>query len=190
MLFVEWCGRDSAGWELCSGRGMRWLRLSRAFLLRGDASSGACLPCRTFFAQSLAFAEDCAILDRLSSQACDGQRQLSHMLGRPNFASGHRKKAAKGRDDLGQRTNEWSDHDESQHYHAARRRRALRASDPPLEPQDEAVHLRQPRRHLHHRPEADPLRARRRLHLREQPHPQGRHRAVRGHQEAGPGGRR
>ena len=83
MLFVEWCGRDSAGWELCSGRGMRWLRLSRAFLLRGDASSGACLPCRTFFAQSLAFAGDCAILDRLSSQACDGQRQLSHMLGRP-----------------------------------------------------------------------------------------------------------
>ena len=41
-------------------------------------------------------------------------------------------------------------HDEA----AARERRALRAPDPPLEPEDEAIHLQRAQRHLHHRPAA------------------------------------
>ena len=79
--------------------------------------------------------------------------------------------------------------DESQHSDAARRGQPLRPSDAPLEPQDEALHLRQPRRHLHHRSQADALRPGRGLHVRVRDRPQGRHRAVRGHEEAGPGGR-
>ena len=41
------------------------------------------------------------------------------------------------------------------HEAAAGGRRALRPPDEPLEPEDEAVHLRRPQRHLHHRPAAD-----------------------------------
>ena len=37
----------------------------------------------------------------------------------------------------------------------ARSRCALRAPDPPLEPEDEALHLRRAQRHLHHRSRAD-----------------------------------
>ena len=45
-------------------------------------------------------------------------------------------------------------------------RSALRTPDPPLESQDEALHLRRARRHLHHRPRADPGAARRGRRLR------------------------
>ena len=38
---------------------------------------------------------------------------------------------------------------------AAGGRRPLRAPDPALEPEDEALHLRQAQRHLHHRPAED-----------------------------------
>ena len=41
------------------------------------------------------------------------------------------------------------------HEAAAGGRSALRPPDEPLEPEDEAVHLRRPQRHLHHRPAAD-----------------------------------
>ena len=81
-------------------------------------------------------------------------------------------------------------HDESQHYFAARCGLPLRPSDAPLEPQDEAVHLRQPRGHLHHRPQADARGPRPGVHVRVRAGQEGRHRAVRGHEEAGPGGRR
>ena len=48
-----------------------------------------------------------------------------------------------------------SSNDQDRHSDAARRRRPLRPPDPPLEPQDEALHLRQPWRHLHPRPQED-----------------------------------
>ena len=41
------------------------------------------------------------------------------------------------------------------HEGAAGGRSALRSPDAPLEPEDEALHLRRARRHLHHRPPAD-----------------------------------
>ena len=41
------------------------------------------------------------------------------------------------------------------HAPAARSWRPLRPPDPPLEPEDGAVHLRRPQRHPHHRPGAD-----------------------------------
>ena len=76
------------------------------------------------------------------------------------------------------------------HEAAARERRPLRAPDPSLEPEDEAVHLHRPQRHLHHRPAAvaDLHRPRLRVHQGD-----GRPRRlgpVRRHQEAGPGGDR
>ena len=69
-------------------------------------------------------------------------------------------------------------HDESQHYFAARCGQPLRPSDAPLEPQDEAVHLRQPRGHLHHRPQADARGPRPGVHVRVRAGQEGRHRAV------------
>ena len=59
----------------------------------------------------------------------------------------------------------------------------------PLEPEDEAVHLRRAQRHLHHRPAADRQDVRARLSLRARPRRRGRHGALRRHQEAGPGRR-
>ena len=46
-------------------------------------------------------------------------------------------------------------HGRRHHAADARGRRPLRAPDPPLEPEDEALHLRRAQRHLHHRPRAD-----------------------------------
>jgi hypothetical protein len=45
-------------------------------------------------------------------------------------------------------------HGRRDHETAARKRRPLRAPDPSLEPQDEALHLHRAQRHLHHRPAA------------------------------------
>ena len=73
------------------------------------------------------------------------------------------------------------------HEATARVRGPLRTPDPPLEPEDEALHLRRAQRHLHHRPAAD-ARApaggdgRRARHRRAR-----RDRALRGHEEAVPG---
>ena len=66
-------------------------------------------------------------------------------------------------------------------------RSPLRPSDPPLEPEDEAVHLHRARWHLHHRPHPDAGAAGRGVQLRE-----GDRRArwldpLRRHQEAGAG---
>ena len=60
-------------------------------------------------------------------------------------ASGHRKKAAGEGVTAGRGLTNGDCNGESQHQVPARRRRTLRSSDPSLEPQDEAVHLRQPR---------------------------------------------
>ena len=45
-------------------------------------------------------------------------------------------------------------HGRRHHAPAARERRPLRAPDPSLEPEDEALHLHRAQRHLHHRPAA------------------------------------
>ncbi len=68
---------------------------------------------------------------------------------------------------------------------AAGGRRALRPPDAPLEPQDAPLHLRRARRHLHHRPAEDRGPARAGPALRGRGRQPRRHRAVRGHQEAG-----
>ena len=49
-------------------------------------------------------------------------------------------------------------HGRRHHEAAARQRRPLRTPDPPLEPEDEAIHLHRAQRHLHHRPAADAVR--------------------------------
>ena len=74
-------------------------------------------------------------------------------------------------------------HDEA----AARERRALRAPDPPLEPEDEAVHLQRAQRHLHHRPAAVADLHRPRLRVRQGDRRPRRHRHVRRHQAPGAG---
>ena len=68
-------------------------------------------------------------------------------------------------------------------------RRPLRAPDPALEPEDEALHLHRAQRHLHHRPAADADLHRPRLRVRQGDRRPRRHGPVRRHQEAGPGGR-
>ena len=67
------------------------------------------------------------------------------------------------------------------------RRRPLRASDPPLEPEDEAIHLHRAQRHLHHRPAAVADLHRPRVRVRQGDRRPRRHGAVRRHQEAGAG---
>ena len=73
---------------------------------------------------------------------------------------------------------------------AAGGRCPLRAPDSPLEPQDEALHLRRAQRHPHHRPGADGQPPGCRARLRDGDRRQRRLRPLRGHQEAGPGARR
>ena len=73
---------------------------------------------------------------------------------------------------------------------AARERRPLRAPDPALEPEDEALHLHRAQRHLHHRPAAVAVLHRPRLRVRQGDRRARRHDPVRRHQEAGPGGHR
>ena len=78
-------------------------------------------------------------------------------------------------------------HDEA----TARGRGPFRPSDPPLEPEDEALHLRRAQRHLHHRPEPDLGTRRHRLLLRARPRRRRRSDPLRRHEEADPGpGRR
>ena len=81
-------------------------------------------------------------------------------------------------------------HGSRDHAPAARERRPLRAPDPSLEPQDEALHHDRAQRHLHHRPAAVAGLHRPLLRLHQGDRRQGRHRDVRRHQEAGPGGDR
>ena len=60
------------------------------------------------------------------------------------------------------------------HEAAAGGRCPLRAPDPALEPEDEALHLRRAQRHLHHRPAADAVLHRPRLRVRRaRPSPHG-----------------
>ena len=82
---------------------------------------------------------------------------------------------------------ERKEHLARQHARAPGGRSPLRPPDPPLEPQDEALHLRRARRHLHHRPAEDRAEPRRGPVVRAQPRRARRHGPVRRHQEAGPG---
>ena len=81
-------------------------------------------------------------------------------------------------------------HGSRHHAPAPRERRPLRAPDPSLEPEDEALHHDRAQRHLHHRPAAVAGLHRPLVRLHQGDRRQGRHRDVRGHQEAGPGGDR
>src|SRR5581483_2133597 len=95
--------------------------------------------------------------------------------------SAHDRKPREGGRSLGSRV----------HEGAAGGWSALRPPDAPLEPEDEAVHLHRARRHLHHRPAADPGAAAGGARLRAQRRRARRHRALRRHEEAGAGcGRR
>ena len=81
-------------------------------------------------------------------------------------------------------------HGRRHHAAAAGQRRALRAPDPALEPEDEALHLHRAQRHLHHRPAAVAVLHRPRLRVRQGDRRPRRHDPVRRHQEAGAGGHR
>ena len=81
-------------------------------------------------------------------------------------------------------------HGSCHHAPAPRERRPLRAPDPSLEPEDEALHHDRAQRHLHHRPAAVAGLHRPVLRLHQGDRRQGRHDHVRRHQEAGPGGDR
>ena len=74
-----------------------------------------------------------------------------------------------------------------QHEAAARSGRPLRASDPPLEPEDARVHLRRAERDPHHRPGADRVAPRAGARLRARDRAARRQRALRRNQEAGTG---
>ena len=86
--------------------------------------------------------------------------------------------------------NREGDHGSRQHEAAARQRRPLRAPDPPLEPEDEAIHLHRAQRHLHHRPAADARVHRQRLRVRQADGRPRRLDPVRRHQASGAGSRR
>ena len=88
------------------------------------------------------------------------------------------------------RTEEGRAHGCRHHASDAGRRCPLRTPDPALEPEDEAVHLHRAQRHLHHRPAADAAVRRPRLRVHQGDRRPRRHRAVRRHQAAGPGGDR
>ena len=81
-------------------------------------------------------------------------------------------------------------HGSRQHEAAARQRRPLRAPDPSLEPEDEAIHLHRAQRHLHHRPAADARVHRQRLRVRQADRRARRLDPVRRHQASGAGSRR
>src|SRR5581483_10990365 len=76
------------------------------------------------------------------------------------------------------------------HERTAGGRRPFRPPDTSLEPEDEALHLHRARRHLHHRPPADPAAARRRVQRRARRRRAQRVDPVRRHEEAGAGRRR
>ena len=78
-------------------------------------------------------------------------------------------------------------HGSRHHAPAPGERRPLRAPDPSLEPQDAPSHLHRAQRHLHRRPDADADLHRQGLRVRQADRRPRRHRAVRRHQEAGPG---
>ena len=79
-------------------------------------------------------------------------------------------------------------HGRRHHPPAPGERRPLRAPDPSLEPQDEALYLHRAQRHLHHRPAAVADLHRPRVRLRQGHRLPRRPDPVRRHQEAGPGG--
>ena len=78
-------------------------------------------------------------------------------------------------------------HGRRHHEGNARVRRPLRAPDPALEPEDEALHPHRAQRALHHRPAPDAHLRRPRLRVRQGDRRARRHDPVRRHQEAGPG---
>ncbi len=82
------------------------------------------------------------------------------------------------------------DHGSRHHAPAPRRRRALRAPDPSVEPEDEALHPDRAQRYLHHRPAADAGVHRPCLRLRQEHRRARRHHPVRRHQATGTGGHR
>ena len=73
------------------------------------------------------------------------------------------------------------------HEGAAGGRGALRPPDAPLEPEDEALHLRRARRHLHHRPPADAGAAAGGARFRAEHRRARGHHPLRRHEEAGAG---
>ena len=73
------------------------------------------------------------------------------------------------------------------HARAPGSRSPLRSPDPPLEPEDEAVHLHRAGRDLHHRSPADLRAAPGGLRLRPQHREPRRQHPLRRHEEAGPG---
>ncbi len=81
-------------------------------------------------------------------------------------------------------------HGRRHHAPAPRERRPLRAPDPTLEPQDEALHHDRAQRHLHHRPPAVADLHQRRLRVRQADRRPRRHHPLRRHEEAGPGAHR
>ena len=85
------------------------------------------------------------------------------------------------------RNRERGSHARRFHEGIAGGRRPLRPPDPPLEPEDEALHLHRARRHLHHRPAADAGAAPGRTRLRARHRRARRLRALRRHEEAGAG---
>ncbi len=85
------------------------------------------------------------------------------------------------------RNRERGSHARRFHEGTAGGRRPLRPPDPPLEPEDEALHLHRARRHLHHRPAADPGPAPGGTRLRARDRRTRRLRALRRHEEAGAG---
>ncbi len=79
-------------------------------------------------------------------------------------------------------------HDRSIHEAPARGGGPLRTPDPEMEPQDGEVHLHRAQRHLHHRPAADPGTHRGFLQFHPRHGGEGRVAALRGDEEAVPGG--
>ena len=81
-------------------------------------------------------------------------------------------------------------HGSRHHAPAAGVGRPLRTPDPPVEPEDEAVHPHRPQRHLHHRSEPGSRLPGQRLRVRQGDRRPRRQHPVHRHEEAGTGSRR
>lgn len=112
--------------------------------------------------------------------------QLKEPIGTPSPIGGAPSHTA---DRAAPRPRERTSHGSRDHAPAPPVRCPLRAPDPPVEPQDEALHPHRAQRHLRHRPHEVRRRHQHRLRLRQGDRRPRRQHPLRRHQEAGAGRR-
>ena len=125
--------------------------------------------------------------ESLASSVARVPSGLDHNALGPSLRSPARIRPAGAGPSAGNRSEGGPPHGRRHDATAARSRCALRAPDPPVEPEDAALHLRRAFRHLHHRSAADAAQHRYRVQLRAGPVRRRWDPPLHRDQEAGPG---